>query len=211
MKKSVCASFIALLFGVGFADNIALNKEVNLKGSFFVGGWGGGLIADPATVTDGMLFPQSHQWDQGTIWWDANLQGSSKNSINIDLSGNFSIESFIIQVDDNDAYLIEYHDIASNTWQVAWNVPNYDYYNGINLWGMQTRPDPTNSSKQYFLSAPIVTDELRLTGNRSNSDRLFAVSEVQAFGHAVPEPSIIPLALIGIFSLLGGRLQRKKG
>lgn len=210
--KKVCLSLsLVLLVGAGvYADNIALNKDVTLAGTFFVGGWGGGLIADASSVTDGVFFPQSQQWDQGPVWWDSDFLSADTNSIYIDLDGDFEIESFVVQVDDNDAYILEYHDINTNTWQLAWDVPNYNYYMGSDLWGMQTRPDPTNNSMQYFLSTPIFADMLRIKGNLPESDGDFAVSEVQAFGHAVPEPSSISMLLLGVFTLLGLGLRRPK-
>jgi hypothetical protein len=211
MKKGCFSLSLILLLGASaFADNIALNKEVFLSGTFFTGGWGGGAFANASTITDGNFFPQSQQWDQGPVWWDANYLQADTNSIYIDLDGDYEIESFIVQVDDNDAYILEYHDINSNTWQLAWDVPNYNVYMGTDLWGMQTRPDPTNNSMQYFLSAPIFADQLRIKGNLSNSDWNFSVSEVQAFGHAVPEPSSMSMLLLGVFTLLGVGLRRKK-
>ncbi len=166
----------------GAQDNVALNAAVTLHGApFFTGGWGGGLIVDPGTVTDGVFFPRNQQWDQGPVWWD-NLDAQSR-WMEIDLGNLCEIESLVIQADDNDAYVLSYWDLDSETWQVLWNVPNYDRYG----WGMQTRPNPADDSERYALAAPIVTTALKFEGTVNSVDMWFSVSEIQAFGRVIIE------------------------
>ena len=53
-------------------SNIALSATVELVGApFFSGGWGGGLVVAPGTVTDGIFLPRANQWDLGPVWWDS--------------------------------------------------------------------------------------------------------------------------------------------
>jgi len=209
----IAGSFLAIpvlavgLFSSAHAvpvSNIAEGKAVTLTdGTFFQYGWGGGIAVDPQTVVDGVFLPRSNQWDQGTVWWDDH--DGVANHIEIDLGGTFVIESFIVQADDNDAYVLEYRDLTTGDWLLAWDVPNYDVYG----WGMQTRPDVTNDAAVYTLASSITTDALRIGGNLNSSDRYFSVSEVQAYGYAAEVPT--PAALI-LFSagLLGMSLVRKK-
>jgi hypothetical protein len=77
----------------------------------------------------------------------------------------------IAQVDDNDDYELYYWDLSRNSWKLLWYIPNYNIYNGSDLWGMQTRPNPYDNSERYMLSSPIVTNALMLKGDMFNSDR----------------------------------------
>lgn len=170
----------ASLVGASSAYNVALNKPVYLDGSFFTGGWGGGLTVDEQTITDGVFLPRGQQWDQGAVWWDSTTAGGQ--CIFIDLDGVYEISSFIVQADDNDAYRLFYRDLATNSWQLAWDVPSAPDY------GMQTRPNPLDDTEEYVLPSPIVTNYLKLMGDDDDpyTDHLYAVSEIQAYGYAVP-------------------------
>lgn len=161
---------------------MALDKPVTLNGVFFTGGWGSGLIVDADTVVDGLFFPRHHQWDQGPVWWDSSGANTGQ-SVVIDLDGAYVIESFIVQADDNDAYLLYYWDIGSDDWVLAWSVPNYDIVPDPLNWGMQTRPNPDDDTERYVLASPVTTTALKLEGNMGDTvDALFAVSEIQAYG-----------------------------
>ena len=184
--------------------NVAFGKAVTLEdGAFFTGGWGSGQTVNSQTVVDGIFFPKNRQWDQGPVWWDD--RDGVANHLVIDLGGTFTLESFVIQADDNDAYLLEYWNPDTAVWQTAWNLPNYN-----NLgWGMQTRPNVYNNLERYTLGSTITTDALRFSGNLGNSDRLFSVSEIQAFGHASPVPLPAAVWLFGS-GLIGLGLFRRK-
>lgn len=186
--------------GCLLADNVALNKTVTLEGSFFTGGWGGGTAGSAASVVDGIFLPVSHQWDQGTVWWDSGMQGASDNHVVVNLGGDYSINGLILQADDNDAYLVEYYDSASLSWLPAWMAPP------AGGWGMQVRPDLNNPSAIYTLPAAITTSALRVSG--VNGDGLYSVSEIQAFTHATPDGGAT-LAFVGLSSLALAAISRR--
>ncbi len=208
MKKSL--TFLIIMFSVFFFAssslstplNVTLNKDVSLHGTFFSGGWNGGIVVSEDTVVDGSFLPRYNRWDQGAVWWDTHTPRNNPY-ITIDLAGIFSIESFIVQADDNDAYKISYWNIDSNSWQDAWDVPNYDGYG----WGIQTRPNPSNDNDRYLLAEKIITNALKFEG--MDGDGYFSVSEIQAFGEAapVPEPATMILFGSGLIGLAG--LKRK--
>jgi len=176
------------------ATNIATGATVTLNGTFFNGGWAGAIPGNPQSLTDGVFLPQSWEWDNYTVYWNEWLNTSgTPASIEINLGGPFRIDSFVVQVDDNDAYKLFYWNENASVWSLAWDVPNYDYYQGQDLWGLQTRPDPTNNNIVYLLPSPIETTKLLLMGNDSSSDRLYGVSEIQAYGTPVNETSAMLL------------------
>jgi len=165
------------------AANVALNAEVTLHGGpFFTDGWGGGLVVSEDAIVDGVFLPRFNRWDQGPVWWDSH-DGVDRYII-IDLGEVYNIESFIVQADDNDAYLLYYWDIAATSWELVWHVPNYDVYKGVDLWGMQTRPNPDDNTERYLLPQNIFTNALMFKGDVESTDLFFAVSEIQAYGYS---------------------------
>ncbi|VAX15000.1 hypothetical protein MNBD_NITROSPINAE01-1632 [hydrothermal vent metagenome] len=251
MKYLGTAIVIVVLFAISTTanatsvTNVALNKQVTLDGIFFNPyTWGHGGSSYPTkpstpsamqaladTVTDGKFKHDGAQWNKKTVWWDTHHRPSAY--VNIDLGGTFYLESFIVQADDNDAYLLEYWDLNVSNWATAWNVPNVDWRDGVNLWGMQTRPkdddddsddDGDDDEKgdddgdsRHVLGSPIKTTKLRLSG--VGGDKYYSTSEIQAFGykshhddddnksHDVPEPATLLLLGAG---LVAGRAFRRK-
>ena len=204
LAVSICGIVNAMPYNVAEGASVSLNG-----GAFFTGGWGAGLTVESGTAADGIFFPRSTQWDQGAVWWDS--ADGAERYLTVDLGGIFSIESFVVQADDNDAYILSYRDMTSNEWVTAWDIPNFDFIGNENAWGMQTRPDPFDDLARYVLAENIITDALRFEGALNNTaDSLFSVSEIQAYGEPVPEPATIALLGLGIAGLAGYRKKFRK-
>ena len=187
--------------------NIALNKPV-----FVVDG--AAQITNPSTslsvIDNGAFLPESTAFFSSTaianaVEWtttDGNPAGSGNvpTTLEIDLGGFFSISGAIMQADNNDSYLLQYHDPSTNNWLTLWNVP------GVVGTGFTTRP---NSDQTTFQSlSPIVTDAVRISA--TSGDSALGVSELQLNGTAVPEPSSATLILVGGLAIFALRRSHKR-
>lgn len=177
--------------------NVALGKPVSLFGTFGNSTAGTPIVwADPAPgpaalVTDGVFNPAQSNWQVDSVWWHE-YDTLPPRSIEIDLLGHFVIEGAIVQADNNETYLLEYLDLA-DMWQPLWTVP------AIFTTGVETRPNPLDNS-EIFNFAPVTAKALRIAAG-VGGDRYYAVTEVQVFGTAVPEPMSLSLALLGLAGL----------
>ena len=183
LKLFLLLACIAAFAGSAKASltNVALNADISIEGSY------NGNSAALSTVVDGEFRPRSINWQNGTVYWNG-----TSTYITIDFDNTYKIESFVVQADDNDAYIIEYWD--GDSWELAWNVPNYDSYGS----GMQTRPNPADDTQVYTLDNPIVTNSIRFKANPASGDNCYSVSEIQAYGSiAVPAPGAVLLGTFG--------------
>ena len=172
--------------GMSAEVNVALGKAVTLNGTMYG--------AAGSTLTDGIFRPRGTSWTSGTVYWNGTAAYAE-----IDLGGTYVINSMIAQADDNDQYMVQFRDIATDSWWTAWTVPNYDGYGS----GMQTRPDPADDTEKYVLETPITTDALRFYA--LSGDNSYSVSEIQAYGSAVPIPGALWLFAPGLAALAGFR------
>jgi hypothetical protein len=75
----------------------------------------------------------------------------------------YNINGAIVQCDDNDAYLLEYHNLTNNTWQSLYDVPIVS----VGL-GLRTRP---NADQTIYQSVrPVVTDGVRFSATSATAD-----------------------------------------
>jgi len=204
MKKLfIISCFVFLVFcfyGIqsAKADNVALGASVSLSGNpFFTeyAVWGApGSPGSPTlinSIVDGAFLPTSTQWNLGTLWWDEHVPGN-QGVITIDLGQYYSINSFIVQADNNDTYRLSYLDSATLEWTDI---------SAIGGWGMITRGE-------VFLPDPVITNLIQIS--TIAGDGWYSLSEIQAMGTPVPEPATMLLLGAGLIGLAGyGRKKLK--
>jgi hypothetical protein len=176
--------------------NVALGATVTDSGTGFgqfSSQWGAGSLAQLATVTDGVFLPEQTQWNTGSVFWIGGAPDTT-DYIDVALSGLATIDSFTVQADDNDSYLIQYLD--GSNWVDAATIPSVPSY------GLVTR--------SVTLSTPITTSAFRITAGNQAGDGYYGVSEFQAFGslNGVPEPSTWAMMLIG-FGMVGFAVRKR--
>ena len=211
MKKAAIAILlsVSLLAAIVHADtNVALNKPVLVVA-------GSAQITNSSTplsvIDDGIFTLESTAYasavNQSVQWTTSDGQPAngtnSPTTLEIDLGGFFAISGAIMQADDNDSYLLQYHDASNNTWLTLWTVPAISSGNGF-----RTRPNPDQTTFQPL--GPIITDAVRISA--LSGDAGLGVSELQLNGSAVPEPSSIALiALGGIATFVFKRNRNRRG
>ena len=212
MERKKKIVWVAVLFALSAlvpvtkADtNVALNKPVSIVA-------GSAQITNPGTslsvINDGVFTLESTAYGSAvgqSVQWTT-TDGQPANGANvpttlqIDLGGFFSISGAIMQADDNDSYLLQYHNTSNNTWLTLWTVPAISSGNGF-----RTRPNADQVTFQPL--GPIVTDAVRISA--IDGDTGLGVSEIQLNGSAVPEPA--STALIALGGLTTFVLRRFRG
>jgi hypothetical protein len=178
--------------------NVTLNKPATLDGLFGVLRPGSGWTANPVdpagAIDDGVFRPESTVWNEGSIWWDADVDGSANNTITIDLEGEYAITGIITQADNNDNYNIEYFDPFLGSWQ------ELGYWGATCCYGLTTRP---NGDQVTPLPISFNASAIRLSA--FGGDGFYAYSEFEAFGEPVPEPATVTLMAAGVVGVLRRR------
>jgi hypothetical protein len=147
-----------------------------------------------STLHDGSFLPTGTDWTDGSVWWDELAFPTASNPVAIEfqLSSVFTLERFVVQGDDNEAYHVDWWD--GSDWQPAYTAA------AVFTYGMETRDSG--------LLAPVTTDRLRVRA--SGGDAYYAVAEIQAFSvdQPVPEPGSLALAGAALALALARRRYR---
>jgi hypothetical protein len=195
---------LSLLFAssaLAVPTNVTLNKPATLSGVFGVlrpaSGWASNPVDPAGSIDDGVFRPESTVWNEGSIWWDASVAGSERNTITIDLQGPYAITGIITQADNNDYYNIEYFDPLLGSWRElgAWGPTC--------CFGLTTRPSGDQVTP-YGINFNASAIRLSAFGG----DDFFAYSEFQAFGEPIPEPATAALMAAGLAGLVRRRRAR---
>ena len=159
--------------------------------------WGpGSSLGSQPSIVDDVFLAETTQWNSGSWWWDEDPSVNDDPVVTIiQLDQLYTIESFVVQADNNDTYRLEYWDGAA--WQLAWDVP------AIAGFGLMTRVSG--------LLSPFSTDQLRFTATAG--DNYYSVSEIQAFSAAtaVPEPASMLLLGSGLIGAGARRWRKRRG
>ena len=140
-----------------------------------------GPLSSQLSLIDNAFLPAGTIWNQGTWWWDADPSVNNNPVVHtIALSTAVTVDRFVLQGDNNDAYQIDY-------WNGASFVAAYTAA-AVGGAGMRTRDSG--------LLAPITTNLLRITA--SGGDGYYSLSEIQAFSATVvPVPGALLLFATG--------------
>jgi len=182
-----------------FADtNVALGASVSTSGPGFgipdpAGEWGSGNY-QPNSIANGTPQADGTQWNLGTAFWiqvvDGSVQGGAdpNDVLTVTLTGEDTIDSLVLQADNNDDYSVSY--LNGSTW-----TPMYTF-GEVGGWGLTTRPT-------FDLGTPITTHAFEIT--TTGGDGYYAVGQFEAFGTpasaATPEPNTSILLLSGLLAL----------
>ena len=113
-----------------------------------------------------MIFELWHQWDQGPIWWQENID-NIQNTLTVFLgSKSCKVIKLSLQVDNNDDYIVSWVDSHTHITDHVNIIPARN-------WGMSNISVNINAYTNAFV---IRHDE------HGAGDNLYAISEFQAFG-----------------------------
>jgi len=195
-KHSIVAAFaiVAGLAPIAHAQNIIPTHWSSIsrpggEGILRAGsGWGAGSTpSNVISLVDGVLEPESQQWNTGSYWWDETQTASPFQTL-LQLDASYTFNHLVLQADNNDDYLIEYW--TGSTWQTAF------WAGAVGGYGLTTRDSGTLAS--------FTTDRFRFTA--LNGDQYYAMSEFQAFG--VPEAGTWALMMFG-FGAVGYAMRQR--
>lgn len=206
LRHSWLASSVALMGLTGasgaWAQDVAQGAQVTIASGAST------LYNSPSAplsdITDGTFLPEGTAYHStlaasaATEWLGAMSGGAPATGLvlDINLGGNFSLTGAAVQADDNDAYLLQYLNESTNTWQTLYAVPAVSVGAGL--------------VTRTTTFAPVVTDELQFSAVQGDGG--YAVSQIEAYGTAVVSPptaapEIDPnSAASGIALLVGGLL-----
>ena len=153
-------------------DNVALGRTVATTGEFFVGGFGARQTVDFSTVTDGTIFKSGQEWTAGAVWWEE-ATDTIQNSVTIYLGDTYQIQRIIVQLDNNDDYILSWDDMLSGPRSLVVS-PTFI-------------PFPGGLATPVEIALNAMTDSFVIRADvDGRSDGFFAIAEFQAFATVVP-------------------------
>jgi hypothetical protein len=201
--------------------NIALGKTVSIVATDPdpSAGFNNGTAANLQNITNGVILPDATAYGSAAAIAQAIEWNGAGYVFQISLGGAYAVSGLIVDVDDNDAYQLQYYNASTSSWDALYTAPIASVG-----FGLRTRPSVSDQSEQYVLSSPVMTDAVRIYGGASDDNFCFdgscgqggyAVGQVELFGKpavgAVPELSTWAMMLAGFAGLgsLGYRASRK--
>jgi len=188
---TVCLLLTPIL--VSANTNVALNAPVTTSGSFLSGPQTyvcDGTPAAPSSVDNGVFYTEGTCWNDGVAWT------GFTNTIDISFGGTYTIDSAIVQADDNDTYLLQYLG-TDNLYHNWWQVP-YDY-----SFGLVTRPNADQVTPQGL--STVVATGVRILA--TDGDGYNSVGQIEVF--TAPEPASLLLLAAALPALGAFRRLRK--
>ena len=216
---STVAAVAAMSTAGARADtNVALGATVSVTATDPdpSAGFNNGTSANLQKITNGTILADATGYGSSAATGQAIEWNGNQYVFQISLNGTFTINSVLVDADDNDAYTLQWHDIAANQWDALYIAPIVSQG-----FGLRTRPNTSNQSQTFSLSTPVTTDAVRISGGQSNDNFTYdgvggqggyAVAQVELFGTkaptAAPEPSSMAVLGAGLAGLIGLRRRR---
>jgi len=182
---------LTVVFGLLSSAQAGQITAISVSGS-------GSYFYNVNNLTDGYLPPEYTGWAQ----WDTNVSWfGTEPDFTLDFGGIYNLTGILIQVDNNDAYRMQYS-LDNSSWAGLFDIP-------ANAGNVDQGMDTFTVLENIF--TPV--DARYIRAFAIGGDNMYAISEIQAFGtaaNAVPEPASMILLAIGLVGLAGvGRKFQK--